>query len=214
MSAVAVAIGVGSLVSGYMASKSQAAAAGSAAGAQTAAAGASVDESRRQFDAMRQLLSPYAASGLSALTEQQNMLGLGGPEAQTAAIKALQEGPQMQALTQQGENAIMQNAAATGGLRGGNTQAALAQFRPQMLSQLIQQRYENLGGLTQIGQASAAGTGAAGMQTGQNIAQQYGQMGAAQAGAAMALGQAQANMWGGVGQTASALGMMKLMGKF
>jgi hypothetical protein len=124
---------------------------------------------------------------------------LAGATAQQKAIQGIAQGPQMQALVQQGENAILQNASATGGLRGGNTQAALAQFRPQMLSQLLQQQFQNLGGISGLGQASAAGQAAAAQQTGQSISGLLGQQGAAQAGNALAQGQAQANLYSGIG---------------
>jgi hypothetical protein len=68
------------------------------------------------------------------------------------------------------------------GLRGGNIQAALAQFRPQLLSSLIEQQYGRLGGMTTLGQRSAAGVGAAGMETGSNISNLLAQQGAARAG--------------------------------
>jgi hypothetical protein len=61
----------------------------------------------------------------------------------------------MQALVSQGEEALLQNAAATGGLRGGNLQGALAQFRPQMLSNLITQQYNQLGGIGALGAQGA-----------------------------------------------------------
>jgi hypothetical protein len=136
---------------------------------------------------------------------QQALLGLAGPEAQRKAIAELAAGPQMQALVQQGENALLQQASATGGLRGGNIQAALAQFRPQVLSELIGQQYSRLGGLTalgqettsnlaRLGQASAAGTGAAAQESGANIASLLAQQGAAQAGAQMAQGRAFASI--------------------
>jgi hypothetical protein len=67
-------------------------------------------------------------------------------------------------------------------LRGGNIQGALAQFRPQLLSSLIEQQYGRLGGLTTMGQRSAAGVGAAGMETGTNVANLLAQQGAARAG--------------------------------
>ena len=91
-------------------------------------------------------------------------------------------------MLQQGNDNILSNASATGGLRGGNTQAALGQFAPALLSQLLQQQYANLGGLTSIGQSSAAGVGNAGMQTGSNIAQLLQQQGAATAGGQIAQG--------------------------
>ena len=206
-----VAVGGATLVSGMM----QADAASSAASAQGASAQAGIDEQRRQFDKVQELLKPYstagekalgglepfAAVGAPALEQQQALLGLRGPEAQRKAISGIEQGGQFQALTQQGENALLQNASATGGLRGGNIQGALAQFRPQLLSSLIDQQYGRLGGLTALGQtttqnlaglgqASAAGTGAAAQTTGANIANLLGQQGAAQAGAEIAQGKA------------------------
>lgn len=111
---------------------------------------------------------------------------------QQDVINQILQGPEYQSLVQQGEEAILQNAAATGGLRGGNVQAALAEYRPQVLSQLLNQRYNRLAGITNIGQASAAGQATAGQQTASNIGQLYGQIGQAQAGSALAPGPEQA----------------------
>lgn len=209
-----VAVAGATVVGGYMASESAADAADSAAQAQGDASAAQINESRRQFNAIQDLLKPYTQAGTGALTAQQNLLGLNGADEQQKAVGAIAGSPQMAALLQQGENAILQNASATGGLRGGNTQAALAQFRPQLLSQLIQQQYSNLGGITSIGQNAAAGVGNAGQNSSNQIINALGQQGAAQAGAALATGQANAQMWGGIANTASMLGTMKLMGKF
>ncbi|MCU0951442.1 MAG: hypothetical protein MUC68_10355 [Burkholderiaceae bacterium] len=159
-----------------------------AAAAQQQAAQSGISEQRRQFDLVQQLLAPYAQAGTKALGGQADLAGLNGTDAQRAAIAALEGSPQMAALMQQGENAILQNASATGGLRGGNTQAALATFRPNVLAQLIEQQYGRLGGLTSIGQNAAAGTGNAGVATGTNVTQLLGQIGASQAGGALAQG--------------------------
>lgn len=163
-------------------SSMQASAAGDAAGIQAGAAQAGIEEQRRQFDAMRELLQPYTEAGLPALEAQQAFLGLQGPEAERAAIERIRGGETFQALASQGEEALLQRASATGGLRGGNIQGALAQFRPQLLSSLIEQQYGRLGGLTTMGQRSAAGVGAAGMETGTNVANLLAQQGAARAG--------------------------------
>lgn len=202
MSGIATAI-VGSAVVGAVASSN---ASSNAASAQTASAQAGIDEQRRQFDTVRELLAPYVDAGTGALQGQLDLAGLGGPEAQQAAIQALEQGPEFQSLMQQGENAILQNASATGGLRGGNTQGALAQFRPQLLSGLINQQYGRLGGLAAIGQNSAAGVGTAAQQTGANVSNLMQQQGAAQAGGALASGQAWGNVFGQVGQLAGAIG--------
>ena len=188
-------------------SSMQASAAGDAAAIQSGAAEAGIAEQRRQFDAMRELLKPYtevgvpalkglqpyAEAGAPALEQQQALLGLRGPEAQRAAIAGIEGGAGYQAQVQAGEEALLQRASATGGLRGGNIQSALAQFRPQMLQQEIERQYGRLGGmadigrvtqqnLAQIGQSSAAGTGSAGLQTGTNVANLLSQQGAALAG--------------------------------
>ena len=189
----------------------QSSAANDAAGAQTAAAQLGIDEQRRQFDAARALLQPYVSAGTGALSGQQNLLGLNGAPAQQGAYDMLQNSPAFTSLTQTGENAILQNASATGGLRGGNTQAALAQFRPALLAQLVQSQFQNLGGLTQIGANAAAGTGTAGMNTGNNVTQLLAQQGASQAGAALAGGKAQSNMLGALG---GGLGMFAGLGGF
>jgi hypothetical protein len=212
----------------------------SASETQAGAAQAGIDEQRRQNEAVQQLLAPYvqagsgalgayspyqqagagalptlqqyAQAGAPALEQQQALIGLRGPEAQRAAIASIEGGQQFQAMSRQGENALLQNASATGGLRGGNIQGALAEFRPRLLNELINQQYGRLGGLAatggtvaqnlassglsatgelaRIGQASAAGVGTAGTQTGANIANLLGHQGAAQAVGIM--GQSQA----------------------
>ena len=126
--AITAAVG-GAVVSGVMSNN---AADGAASGTSDALA--------QQYATMQQLnktLQPWRKAGKLGLSGQLDILGLNGADAQQASIDALEKSPQFTALVKNGEEAMLQNASATGGLRGGNTQAALAQFRPQMLSQLI-----------------------------------------------------------------------------
>jgi hypothetical protein len=181
MAATTAVVGATVAASAYSANKAGKAA-GKAADAQSEASEAGIAEQQRQFDKMVELLSPYVKAGTGALTGQQDILGLSGAAAQKAAISGIEQSPYFQATAQQGENAILQNASATGGLRGGNTQGALAEFRPQLLNQLVQQQYANLGGLTALGQNSAAQQGNQGMQSASNIGNLLAQGGAAQAG--------------------------------
>jgi hypothetical protein len=181
----AIGAGIGSSISG---SQQQAKAAGQAAQTQSAAAQAGISEQQRQFDKLTELMSPYVTAGAGALGQQQAILGLQGAEAQKAAYAGVQQSPEFLAMQQQGENALLQQASATGGLRGGNIQGALAQFRPGLLNQLVQQRYTNLGGLTSLGQASAAGQAGAGMQSAGAIGNLLAQQGAALAGGQIAKG--------------------------
>lgn len=199
------AVGGAALYGNYQQGK----AAGKAAGAQSQAALAGIDEQHRQFDALQKLMSPYVQAGTGALSGQQDLLGLNGQEAQQKALSGIQSSPQFAALNQQGQNAILQNASATGGLRGGNTQAALSQFSPQLLSQLINQQYSQLGGMATAGQNAAAGVGTAGMNAGTNIGNLLGQQGAAQAGGYLAAGKAQAGM---ANALTAGLGMYSGMG--
>ena len=184
-------LGIGAALIG---ARSQKKAASSAAASQTASAQAGIDEQRRQFNVAQRLLQPFTDAGTSAIGGQLALAGLSGDEAQQEAIQRIEGGAQFQALTEQGEQGILQNASATGGLRGGNTQSALAQFRPQVLSSLINQQFSNLGGIAGLGQASAAGTAAAAQNTGNQVSQLLAQQGAAQAGGALARGQASANL--------------------
>lgn len=241
------AIGVGLGVAGdLLGAREQRRATGQAAGAQIAASQAGQAEQRRQFDVTREALDPFmqagegalgqfapyqqagqeavgglgqfASTGVDALQQQRALMGLGGSEAQQSAIDVIEASPEYQAMIQQGEEALLQNAAATGGLRGGNTQAALAQFRPAMLAAQIDKQYGRLGGLAAqggnvgqflagsgqqatgnlagLGQASAAGVGSAAQTTGANIAKLMQQGGAAQAGGILAGSAAKQDMWG------------------
>jgi hypothetical protein len=179
---------LGDTIGGITGAKQAGEAAERAGQTQAAAAEKGIEEQRRQFDALVELMAPYVTAGTGALGAQQNLIGLGGAGAQQQAIEALQASPQFTALQQQGENALLQNAAATGGLRGGNVQAALAQFRPQVLSSLIDQQYSRLGGLSSLGQASAAGQASSGLQSASNIGNLLANQGAALAGGIMGQG--------------------------
>ena len=216
-----VALAGATVVSGYMANEGaeDAAAAGKAAAdTQAAAADKGVAEVRRQFDAIQELMKPYVEAGNKGLGGMMDLIGLNGADAQRTAIDGIQTSPEFAALTQQGETAILANASATGGLRGGNTQGALAQFRPAILSQLINERFSRLGGITQLGQASAAGQAAAGQATGQQVSDLYQEQGAAVAGGLLAGGQAQAQYKVGlgnqIGSTLGTLGTLRLLKKF
>lgn len=129
---------------------------------------------------MREQLDPYAQAGQNAMQAQQNLLGLGGAQAQQAAIEGISGSPMFQSLVAQGEDALLQNAAATGGIRGGNTGAALAQFAPQMLNQQIQQQMAHLGGLAGMGmnassQLASGLSGLAGQRGDINASQHLGE---------------------------------------
>lgn len=150
---------------------------------------ASIDEQRRQFDALQNLLNPYVKAGNQALTNQQNLMGLNGFDKQQSAISDIERSPLLQSMYKQAENAILQNASATGGLRGGNIQGALADNRMNILAQAVQGQMQNLSGLTSLGQNAAAGVGNQGMNMAGNIGLLNQNIGQAQAGERLTSGQ-------------------------
>jgi hypothetical protein len=196
-------LGLSGLASSYIQSR----AARQASEAQAGMSQEAIAEQRRQFDEIRTLLSPFVQAGYTAMErlpgyitagerafEQQAALaGLSGPEAQRAAVEAISGSPGFQESVRQGEEALLSRASATGGLRGGNIQAALGQFRPAMLEQAINQAYGRFGGLAGTGlnltqnlvtggQTAATGVGGAGQTMASNVGNLLAQQGAAQAG--------------------------------
>src|SRR5690242_12018396 len=115
---ITAAAGIGSsLLAGHAAKK--------AGQTQANAAQAGIDEQRREFDLTRGDLMPWLTAGQPALGGMLDLLGLNGADKQQSAITGLQNGPLFQSLYGQGKDAILQSAAATGGLRGGNTEHSL-----------------------------------------------------------------------------------------
>jgi len=192
-----------------------------AAATQAAAQGNAIEAQNAQFQQIQELLKPYITAGKTDLTQpyiqagpgalqgMQGLAGLRGNAEQQAAIEQIKQGAQFQELAKQGEQGILQNASATGGLRGGNVQAALGQFRPALLNQLIESQYGKLAGLTslgstsaenllRLGQASAAGVGAVGQQSAQNIGNLMVGQGAAQAAGIIGAANAQAQGFAGI----------------
>jgi len=228
---------IGDVFGGITGASQAADAASEASRTQEAASLAGMAEQRLQFDKLVELMAPYVTAGQGALGrlapyeqagqqafgQQQALIGLQGPEAERAAIERIQGGETFQALAKQGEEALLQRASATGGLRGGNIQGALSQFRPALLSSLIDQQYGRLGGISGTGlgvtgdifsrgQASAAGQAASGTQLGQNISGLLGQQGAATAGGQLAQGGVAGSTFGTLASLAAAAAGAGLFG--
>ena len=99
-------------------------------------------------------MQPFQQAGQTALQQQLALSGALGPE---AFQQAYQESPQIQFLREQGEQGVMRNAAAMGGLGGGNVQKELSRFNQGLASQGLQQQIQNMSGLASQGQ-QASGT--------------------------------------------------------
>ena len=196
VTAITTAASVGGSIMGANAQKD---AASSASGAQIAASKLAQEGIDNRVNQFMTLLAPYTNAGVVGMDGMLGLMGLNGPAIQQKAISGIQSSPGFTSALRAGENSILQNASATGGLRGGNTQAAMAQFAPELLSQQINQRFSQLGGLATLGQNSALGLGQAALGAQNSIANLQMQSGAAQAGNYLAQGSANANMFGSIG---------------
>lgn len=93
----------------------------------------------------------------------------------------------------------MQNASATGGLRGGNTQASLANFRADAFAQQLQEQMARLAGLTGIGMGATDSVSAFGANKANNVTDLFGRIGGAQASGLLQRGGITAQMFNNAG---------------
>ena len=134
-------------------------------------ANAAMQASAQQLGFQRDALDYLKQANAPALEAQK--FGLQGLmdyyQNPQAFMDTVQQSPYFNYMQGQQEEALLRNAAATGGLRGGATQQALMQQAPNLAMQLAQQRLGGLGQLAGIGNGSA------------NIANQLNAMGQTQA---------------------------------
>lgn len=155
--------------------------ASAAAKTQAAAYQKGIDEQAREFGITQQNFAPYLAAGNKGLGSILDLLGLNGNDTQGSAIDALKASPAFTSLFNTGVDTINQNAAATGGLRGGNTQNSLANFGSGLLSTVIQNQLSNLSPLVATGAGSAGTLGGLGQQNANAISDLLGKQGNANA---------------------------------
>lgn len=185
------AVGAAGVVSQNKASKR-------ATKAQVLSGDQAIAEQRSQFDKMQSVLAPFVEGGGESFTGLLDIMGANGPEAEQAHIDQIRNSPEFTSLVQAGEEGILQNASATGGLRGGNTQDALSKFRPQVLSGLIKERFNRFLAGSQIGQSSAAQVGSGALNTGQGVSNTIINQGEAVGQGAIAKGNQNSQFLGGV----------------
>jgi hypothetical protein len=145
---------VGAAVAGGVAS-GVVGAAGSAIAGNKAGAGAA--QAQQALQQQRNDLMPYREAGLAPLQAQQDLLGLNGQDAATAAMGNFQASPGYQFSRDQGLRAVDAGAAANGLLRSGATLKAEQTFGTGLADQEFQQYYKNLMGLSTLGENAAAG---------------------------------------------------------
>lgn len=192
-------MGLFSGIAGLFGAGAQKKASRKAEAAQLAALDKAMGEQRRQFDLTRADYAPYLETGTHALGQQGDLVGLNGDEAQGSAIERLRASPLYKTLFESGEEAVLQNASATGGIRGGNTQRGLADFGADTLMQTILHQLGQLGGLSGRGQEAVGGVSAFGANSTNNISNILGQQGAVRAGGLLTRGGITAGMWNNAG---------------
>lgn len=168
----------------------QSEAASDASSAQVGAARDSTAARTAAFAETRKILQPWITTGTEANAGQRDLIGLGGVDAQQAAIDRLKGGAEFGSMKKVGEEAILANASATGGLRGGNVQAGLAQYDQSLLTSLINQQYARLGGLSKDGLTAGGQVAGIGTNVAEGNSADINSAGAAEAGGI--LGQAKA----------------------
>jgi len=141
-------------------------------------------------------LNPFAKTGQSADALVSSLLGGQGMAAQQQAMQQFQESPATAFLREQGEAAVLRNAAATGGLRGGNVMKELNRFGTGLANQSFNER------IAQLQQQAASGLNAA-SNIGQLRGQQAGQIGQLGSQAAGIMGQFGQQQYSGAQQAAA-----------
>lgn len=100
---------------------------------------------------------PYVDAGAGAVTMQGNALGLNGADGNAAATEAFQAGPGYQFAMDQGTQAALRGASASGMLASGNTLTGLSQFGQGLANQEYGGWLDRLSGLSSQGLAATGG---------------------------------------------------------
>ena len=190
--ATAVAIGTG--VAGVASAARGSTAARRAGHLQAKTATTALQEEQRQFDITQEQFAPFREAGLSALQEQQALLGQGGAEEQQAAFAAFADTPGQQFLRAQQERALVRNASAIGGLGGGNVRTALQEQAFGRAQTDLGQQFNRLSALRTGGQTATQNVASFGAQSVGRAGQLIQDAGAARASGI--LGSAQARNQG------------------
>lgn len=133
-------------------------------------------QSARGIRASTGSLSPYSKAGAQATELELALSGAAGPEAQAEAYANFQESAGQKFLRERQEQSLLRNAAATGGLQGGNVLTALQEQAQGIAAQDLQRQVSNLQSISGRGLQAA------------------GQIGSLQTQAGIARGQASANI--------------------
>lgn len=156
----------------------------------------------------QQPLQPFQQGGTQAQQLQLAQSGAFGPEAQQAAFDAFTASPGQEFLRREGQRNLTRNAAALGGIGGGNVRRALVQQGVGFAAQDFGNQFNRLAQLSGQGLTAAGGIAQLGGQ-GAGLAQQgalaRGQLGGLGGGFAQQAGLARGGLLGQAGQQAAGI---------
>jgi hypothetical protein len=202
-------LGLVNAITGSKTAKRQERAAVQAADKQAQAMTEASDKStalqREMFNKQMEVFTPFLEAGAGALPYLQEYLTK-QPERFEFKAQDYTQTPEYQQIAQQAEQAVMRNQAATGGMRSGGAQAALAGISPQILQQLRNEDYQRQLQQYSVNQGAQTDAynrlmGIAGLGFGgaQQTGSAAGQFGSAAGQNAMMTGQALSNQAANVG---------------
>jgi len=119
-----------------------------------------------QFNRVMQQLAPYAAAGLPALQQIQQLSTLDG---QNSALNQYYNSDQYRQLADQARYQSLAGAEATGGLGSTATSNQLAAIAPTLGQNWLSGQMQNYGNLLNVGQSAAAGQASAGQNYANNV---------------------------------------------
>lgn len=119
-----------------------------------------------QFNRVMEQLAPYAAAGLPALQQIQQLSTL---EGQNSALNQYYNSDQYQKLANQARYQSLAGAEATGGLGSTATSNQLAAIAPTLGQNWLSGQMQTYGNLLNVGQSAAAGQASAGQNYANNV---------------------------------------------
>jgi hypothetical protein len=173
-------MGLFSAIAGVFAGGAQKKASQKATDAMVGAMNRGIDTQNAFQQQTRSDYMPYTTAGNGAVTELGNFVN-GGLSADELAAK-IKENPLYASLYDNGAEALLQNASATGGLRGGNTQRGLADFGADTMAKVYQQIISSLSGVANLGLGAQGAVTQTGANVTDNVTNLMGQIGQTQAG--------------------------------
>lgn len=192
-------MGLFSFIGGWLGGNSSKKASRKAQAAGVAAETQAMNEIARQFDLTRSDYAPALSLLAPSVSALGDFAGLNGDEALQSRLGQVQQSPLLEALIRNGEEAVLQNASATGGIRGGNTQRGLADFRADAFNTALQQQLAQLGQTAGIGLGSTDSVSAFGANAAANKAQRYSNIGQINSGGILTRGGINSQMWNNAG---------------